>query len=121
MHFLGLAGMPRRYYTYGAGSGWDFWNLVVSLGAMFLAGSILLFVYNLAHSLKHGEIAGNNPWDAPTLEWAIPSPPPAYNFVPMPIVAHRDPLWWEKYGSSMATTQIDVRLAGDKVGEPTRS
>jgi heme/copper-type cytochrome/quinol oxidase subunit 1 len=97
MHFLGLAGMPRRYYTYGSGSGWDTWNAIVSLGAMFLGGSILLFVYNLAHSLKHGEVAGNNPWDAPTLEWAIPSPPPPYNFANLPIVGHRDPLWWDKY------------------------
>ena len=97
MHFLGLAGMPRRYYTYGSGSGWDTWNAIVSLGAMFLGGSILLFVYNLAHSIKHGEVAGNNPWDAPTLEWAIPSPPPPYNFANLPIVGHRDPLWWDKY------------------------
>jgi cytochrome c oxidase subunit 1 len=97
MHFLGLEGMPRRYYTYGDGSGWTFWNAVVSLGAMFLAASMLLFVYNLAISIKNGEEAGNNPWDAATLEWAIPSPPPAYNFANLPIVGHRDPLWWEKY------------------------
>jgi cytochrome c oxidase subunit 1 len=99
MHFLGLEGMPRRYYTYGAGSGWEFWNIVVSLGAMFLASSLLLFVYNLGYSIKHGEIAGPNPWDAATLEWAIPSPPPAYNFANLPIVGHRDPLWWDKYES----------------------
>lgn len=97
MHFLGLAGMPRRYYTYGEGSGWANWNLVVSLGAMFLGASILLFVYNLATSIKNGEPAGENPWDAPTLEWAIPSPPPEYNFANLPQVGHRDPLWWEKY------------------------
>jgi cytochrome c oxidase subunit 1 len=97
MHFLGLEGMPRRYYTYGSGSGWEFWNVVVSCGALFLGASLLLFVYNLGHSLKHGEIAGPNPWDAATLEWAIPSPPPSYNFANLPIVGHRDPLWWEKY------------------------
>jgi cytochrome c oxidase subunit 1 len=97
MHFLGLEGMPRRYYTYGEGSGWSFWNAIVSLGAMFLAASMLLFVYNLATSIKHGEEAGDNPWDAATLEWAIPSPPPAYNFANLPQVGHRDPLWWEKY------------------------
>ncbi len=97
MHFLGLAGMPRRYYTYGEGSGWANWNLVVTFGAMFLAASILLFVYNLATSLKNGEPAGDNPWDAPSLEWAIPSPPPVYNFANLPQVGHRDPLWWDKY------------------------
>ena len=41
MHFLGLAGMPRRYYTYGASSGWEFWNIVVTIGALFLAASML--------------------------------------------------------------------------------
>ena len=89
--------MPRRYYTYGEGSGWGFWNVVVTLGAFFLGASILLFVYNLGKSLKHGETAGNNPWDAATLEWAIPSPPPVYNFAQAADVGHRDPLWWEKY------------------------
>jgi len=98
MHFLGLAGMPRRYYTYGEASGWGFWNLVVSLGAFFLGGSLLLFVYNLGYSMKHGEIAGPNPWDAATPEWMIPSPPPVYNFAVVPTIEHRDPVWWEKYG-----------------------
>jgi cytochrome c oxidase subunit 1 len=97
MHFLGLAGMPRRYSTYGDGSGWSFWNAVVSFGAFFLGATMLLFVYNLGKSLRDGKPAGNNPWDAATLEWAIPSPPPAYNFAQIPQVGHRDPLWWEKY------------------------
>jgi cytochrome c oxidase subunit 1 len=97
MHFLGLAGMPRRYYTYGEGSGWGFWNAIVSFGAFFLAASILLFVYNLGNSLRNGKPAGNNPWDAATLEWALPSPPPVYNFAQVPQIGHRDPLWWDKY------------------------
>ncbi len=120
MHFLGLAGMPRRYYTYGANSGWNFWNLVVTIGAFVLAASILLFIYNLAYSLKKGEIAGNNPWDAPTLEWAIPSPPPVFNFVTVPTITHRDPLWAEKYGidhGAVVDAQIDIQLAGSKVAE----
>jgi len=120
MHFLGVAGMPRRYYTYGSGSGWSFWNAFVTLGAMFLAGSILLFVYNLARSLKHGEIAGNNPWDAPTLEWAIPSPPPPYNFAQLPLVGRRDPIWWDKYdkntGHSHAGDPQDLSQVNEVVG-----
>ncbi len=97
MHFLGLAGMPRRYFTYGEGSSWAFWNGIVSFGAFFLGATMLLFVYNLAKSLKSGEPAGENPWDAPTLEWGIPSPPPAFNFAQIPQIGHRDPLWWDKY------------------------
>jgi cytochrome c oxidase subunit 1 len=100
MHFLGLAGMPRRYYTYGEGSGWGFWNLIVSCGAFFLGASILLFVYNLGRSIVKGEPAGPNPWDAATAEWMIPSPPPAYNFAVTPLIHHRDPIWWDKYGAS---------------------
>jgi cytochrome c oxidase subunit 1 len=97
MHFLGLQGMPRRYFTYGEGSNWQLWNVVVSISAFVLGASILLFFYNVGKSIQHGELAGNNPWDAATLEWAIPSPPPEYNFAQIPQITHRDPLWWEKY------------------------
>jgi len=49
------------------------------------------------HSRKHGEIAGNDPWDARTLEWSIPSPPPHYNFAQIPHVHERDDFWHRKY------------------------
>jgi cytochrome c oxidase subunit 1 len=98
MHFLGLAGMPRRQWTYSEASGFGGWSLVVSIGAFLLGASFLIFIYNMLHSLKHGEKAGNDPWDAATLEWAIPSPPPVYNFATVPHVTHRDQLWWDKYG-----------------------
>jgi cytochrome c oxidase subunit 1 len=122
MHFLGLEGMPRRYYTYGEGSGWEFWNIVVTCGALFLGASILLFVYNLGHSIKYGEVACPNPWDAATLEWAIPSPPPAYNFANLPIVGHRDPLWWEKYddhaghGHAVSHETQDISMVNEVTG-----
>jgi len=93
MHHLGLAGMPRRVYTYQAGIGWDALNLVSTLGAVTIAVSVLLFVINVVRSLRHGEAAGDNPWGAGTLEWATSSPPPPYNFV-APVVVHgRDPVW----------------------------
>lgn len=119
MHFLGLAGMPRRYYSYGADSGWTFWNVLVSLGAFFLGASMLLFVYNLGKSIREGKPAGPNPWDAATLEWAIPSPPPAYNFATIPHVTHRDPLWAEKYGGHHNhgdEQEVEVAVAGKRVG-----
>jgi len=93
MHVLGLLGMPRRVYTYPAGLGWDGINLFVSLSATVLALSFLLLAVNIVLSLRRGEKAGDNPWDAPTLEWATSSPPPPYNFARIPVVRSRDPLW----------------------------
>lgn len=103
MHFLGLEGMPRRYYTYGEGAGWNFWNMIVTFGAYILGFAMLLLLYNVGNSLKKGKRVGANPWDAPTLEWATTSPPPVYNFAEQPVVASRDPLWAEKYGHGSDT------------------
>jgi cytochrome c oxidase subunit 1 len=97
MHFLGLAGMPRRYHTYGFESGWWFWNAISTIGALFIATSILIFLVNVQRTMQSGERAPANPWDAATLEWAIPSPPPVYNFRVIPLVTHRDQLWHDKY------------------------
>ena len=115
MHFLGLEGMPRRYASYGEGSGWAFWNLVVSLGSYLLGASILIFLFNVARSLQRGRIAGPNPWDAPTLEWSMSSPPPVYNFRDIPDVTQRDPLWAEKYGIDESDTELEATLGGATV------
>jgi len=98
MHFLGLDGMPRRQYTYQSEMGWDLWNLVSTTGSLILAIGILVFLHNFFRSLRHGEIAGNDPWDGRTLEWSISSPPPEYNFATIPTVHGRDAFWEEKYG-----------------------
>ena len=97
MHWLGLDGMPRRVYTYDSVMGWDFWNLVATIGAFTIAVSVVVFLYNVFRSFQHGEQAGNDPWDGRTLEWSIPSPPPLYNFARIPTVHGRDPFWDEKY------------------------
>ncbi|MGB0122177.1 MAG: cytochrome c oxidase subunit I [Silvibacterium sp.] len=93
MHFLGFEGMPRWIYTYPADRGWANLNLVVSIGALIQGVAVLIFAYNLISSLSKGKIAGNDPWDAWTLEWATASPPPAYNFATDPVVQSRRPLW----------------------------
>jgi cytochrome c oxidase subunit 1 len=97
MYFLGLLGMPRRYYTYDAARGWDFWNLVATVGAYMLAAGTLVALYNLWHAWRRGPEAGPNPWDAWTLEWATSSPPPDYNFARLPSVKSARPLWDEAY------------------------
>ena len=93
MHVVGLRGMPRRVYTYPAGMGWDWLNAVESLGAVVTVVGILLFIINVLWSRKRGALAGANPWSAATLEWAVSSPPPEFNFTVIPTVRGRDPLW----------------------------
>jgi cytochrome c oxidase subunit 1 len=93
MHIPGLLGMPRRVYTYEAGRGWEIWNFIVTVGTIVQGISILVFVANLLWSMFKGEPAGNDPWDAWTLEWSTTSPPPDYNYAAIPSVASRRPLW----------------------------
>src|SRR6201987_6120484 len=92
MHIPGLLGMPRRIYTYEPGRGWDTLNLLVSIGGFIQAIAVVIFVANLVVSYFKGKKAGNDPWDAWTLEWATSSPPPTYNFSSIPVVASRRPL-----------------------------
>src|SRR5712692_6603938 len=98
MHWAGMLGMPRRIYTYPANRGWDLWNLMSTIGAFTIALSILVFLYNVRKTRRSEQDVGADPWDARTLEWSIPSPPPDYNFASVPVVAARDELWHRKYG-----------------------
>ncbi|MDQ4142190.1 MAG: cytochrome c oxidase subunit I [Actinomycetota bacterium] len=93
LHLTGLWGQPRRIYTYHAGLGWDFPNLLSTIGAFTMALGVLLTLWNWARSLRRGEPAGPNPWDGETLEWATASPPRSYNFETIPTVKSREPLW----------------------------
>jgi hypothetical protein len=93
MHIAGINGMARRVYTYPAGMGLELPNLLSTIGGVIVAASVLLFVANMALSLRRGVRAGPNPWDSPSLEWATESPPRPYNFAHTPVVESRTPLW----------------------------
>jgi cytochrome c oxidase subunit I+III len=109
MHQLGLAGMPRRIYTYPASMGWQRLNMLATIGAGVIFVSLLVYLVNVIVSLRAGAIAGENPWAAPSLEWGTTSPPPPYNFSPQPTIASREPLW-----DTERTPPPIVGLAADK-------
>jgi len=117
MHMSGLLGMPRRIYTYSSENGWDMWNLMSTVGAFTIALSILVFIANVIFSLRRGEKAGADPWDGRTLEWAIPSPPPPYNFAEIPRVQARDDFWHQKYAEDEQGNPVPVVAGAAHVEE----
>jgi cytochrome c oxidase subunit 1 len=95
MHTLGLEGMPRRIFTYPGGFGEEGWgtiNTVITLASFLIAMSVLLFLINVVWSARNGEVAGDDPWEGNTLEWATSSPPAPYNFDRVPPVRSFMPL-----------------------------
>src|SRR5258707_2437375 len=98
MHIVGMWGMPRRTYTYGADMGWTHLNQLETIGAFILGIAFLLFYINIFKSLISEERAPADPWDGRSLEWSTPSPPPAYNFATIPQIRGRDAWWILKYG-----------------------
>ena len=110
MHVLGLEGMPRRVYTYLVEAGWGDLNLLATVGTFVMVAGVLAFLVNVARSLRAGAPAGENPWDADTLEWSTSSPPPPYNFAAIPVVEGRSALW-DRTGRAPVVTGLrsDVR------------
>src|SRR5258706_1309815 len=89
MHFLGVAGHMRRIYNptqYEFLQPMQHWNVFITVSALLLGASQLFFVVNFFWSLFAGKKAEQNPWQANTLEWAAPTPPPHGNFLTQPIV-----------------------------------
>tara|TARA_Y100001970_G_scaffold294224_1_gene448779 strand:- start:5375 stop:7273 length:1899 start_codon:yes stop_codon:yes gene_type:complete len=100
MHWLGMDGMPRRIYTYGAEYGWEFWNTVSTIGSYIIALGTIVFIVNVFYTMRQERRTDlSDPWDGRTLEWSIPSPVPEYNFKEIPIVNGLDSFWDTKYST----------------------
>ncbi|MBU6455017.1 MAG: cytochrome c oxidase subunit I [Cyanobacteria bacterium REEB67] len=114
MHALGAFGMPRRVWTYPYGMpALALLNMLSSLSAFVLAFSVVLFFWNIFISFRKGEIAGDNPWQAWTLEWATSSPPPPENFETLPPVRSRRPLWDLTHGGESEVSRPPLKIADE--------
>ncbi|MBE1444012.1 cytochrome c oxidase subunit 1 [Paenibacillus sp. OAS669] len=106
-HFLGLMGMPRRVFTYQPGVGLEEGNFISTIGAFLMGIGTIVFLINIVATAMKPKNAPADPWDGRTLEWAIPSPPPEYNFKQTPLVRGLDPLWKEKMAGNKEMTPAE--------------
>jgi cytochrome c oxidase subunit 1 len=126
MHILGLQGMPRRMHTYVEGYGFDFWNMVSTVGAFIIAVAMLVLAWNIVKSWRAHRATpvnpGPDPWDARSLEWMVQSPVPAHNFDEVPTVSHLDEFWHRKYQENAdgkvvrVATGAEAAQPGDATG-----
>jgi cytochrome c oxidase subunit 1 len=103
LHYLGIGGMPRRTHTYLGDMGWEPMNQLSTMGAFVLGFGLLSFVIQYLYTIRNGKKCGGDPWDARTLEWALPSPPKPYNFARIPRVQARDCWWVHKHSDKKMT------------------
>ncbi len=106
-HIAGLLGMPRRIQTYPAGIGLETVNMISTIGSWIMGVGMTLILIGVIHGLIRGKRVGSDPWDARTLEWSIPSPPPYYNFAMQPVVNSLDAFWAQKHPETMHITPPD--------------
>jgi cytochrome c oxidase subunit 1 len=112
MHYLGLAGQPRRTHTYHAGNGWETWNFVATIGAFILGIGVFLAFANLVWTAFKGKKCASDPWGGRTLEWSLSSPVAEYNFAQSPVISARDAFFEDKHGGRRIAYENDGGEAG---------
>ncbi|MFT3784499.1 MAG: cytochrome c oxidase subunit I [Nibricoccus sp.] len=110
MHFLGLNGMPRRTAVYDGNMGWNTPNFIATVGAFILGIGIAIYFAVMIYTYFKGQKAGRDPWDGRTLEWALPNPPPEYNFAVTPSVHARDAFWYDKQNAEETARERTHRV-----------
>ncbi|MDQ3618082.1 MAG: cytochrome c oxidase subunit I [Pseudomonadota bacterium] len=117
MHLTGLLGLPRRVYTYSPELGVSWLNLLSTAASFVLAVGIIAILIDVILCVRHGRRSEGNPWQAGSLEWAVPVPVPAYNFASIPTVASGYPLWDQPaiaHDSARAQGLLAVPLDGKR-------
>ena len=122
MHILGLQGMPRRMQTYDTAMGFNFWNMVATIGSFVLGVGTVLVLVNAWVSYKKWDNAnrpdvGPDPWDGRTLEWSVQSPTPEHNFDVDPVVTNLDDFWHRKYEED-ADGKLRRVATGEELAQP---
>jgi cytochrome c oxidase subunit I len=111
MHIVGLQGQPRRMYRYDRNMGFDFWNMIETIGAFAIGFSLLVFFFNIIKTFKNPTLAPRDPWDARTMEWMTESPPKPHNFDYVPTVHTVDEFWHRKYAEDENHQMVRVATA----------
>ncbi|GGH75701.1 cytochrome aa3-600 menaquinol oxidase subunit 1 [Pullulanibacillus pueri] len=120
-YLLGFMGMTRRVSTYSADTGWTDFNFISSIGAYLMGIGFLFIVVQVLYSIKYGErdLTGD-PWNGRTLEWAIPSPAPHYNFAHIPEVKEVD-AWWGMKERGESLVQLNRKKKFTPIHMPKNS
>jgi cytochrome c oxidase subunit I len=119
MHLLGLMGQTRRAFTYPDVPGWGALNFLQTIGAFLMAVAVLVILWNVVRTLRHGQRAGDNPWNAWTLEWATTSPPPPHNFLQLPPIGSPRPLYDLHHATVANPVAAPAASLLDRVHAPT--
>jgi cytochrome c oxidase subunit 1 len=121
MHLLGRDGMPRRVADYAATDDFETWNMISTIGMGVLVLSSVVFLVNVARSLRRPPTAGADPWHANSLEWATTSPPAEHNFAWLPPIRSERPVFdlrWVNHDDVSAPGTRQAWMSREEAEQP---